>query len=333
MEYPVVLIKLNDIDTLENTLQIIQSNSVRDRRPEKGEWPITETLEKRWHPVPANEEIKITEVNYAEDETARFIYLRAFVERARSTVKNSDNEFLDRNNRINSVDQNVLFFENDNDIYLAVFMNFSTYAHSKINYILKDLLFEEAWGNHTILPNDYNITDDVYYWMLRKVIMEEKVLCNNPLMTLETFTGFSGNASDNAHHMTGNGERISALLGTLAFIFGEDSLKSLKIHLNIDESENILFELYKQGNIQVFEYDGDLFNGTYEEVQNLLTVYIYKKVIPEILQNYQRAKDSNDWNIDIKKSFLEHVGATMIERVQQELAENHQLSGEMANIQ
>ncbi|WP_158268373.1 hypothetical protein [Paenisporosarcina sp. OV554] len=32
-------------------------------------------------------------------------------------------------------------------------------------------------------------------------------------------------------------------------------------------------------------------------------------------------------------SLLEHVGATMIERVQQELAENHQLSGEMANIQ
>ncbi|WP_336865291.1 hypothetical protein [Peribacillus frigoritolerans] len=333
MLFPVVLIKLNDIHSLENALPLLKSNSVRDRKPEKGEWPDAETLEKRWHPIPPSRDIHITEVKNAEDQTFRYIYLRAYVERAKSTVKNSDNHFLDRKDRINSVDQNVLFFENEDNIFLAIYMNYSTYAQSKINYILKDLLYEEAWGNHTILPNDYNITDDVYYWMLRKVIMEEKILCSNPLMTLETFTGYSGNATDNAHRMTGDGERISALLGTLAFIFREDSLKSLKIHLNIGGTENILFELFKQGNIQVFEYDGEFFDGTYEEVQNLLTVYIYKNVIPEILQSYKRANDSKDWNGEKKKFFIEHVGATMIDKVKKELANNQKLDDNMANIQ
>lgn len=61
-------------------------------------------------------------------------------------------------------------------------------------------------------------------------------------MTLETFTGYSGNtAKDEAHTMTAEGERVSALLGTLAFIFGEDSLKSLKVHINLEGEENFLF--------------------------------------------------------------------------------------------
>lgn len=322
MEFPVVLIKLNQINSLENVLDNILTNKERKIRPDRGDWPEEDKLIKGWYPIPPETTINLSEVPFNEAENFRYIYLRAYVERAKSIVKDSNDRFLDRKDRINYVDQNVLFFENGNNIYLAVYMNFSTYAQAKINYILKDLLFEDVWGSHSILPEDYNITDDVYYWMLRKVSMEEKILCDNPLMTLETFTGFSGvSATDNAHQMTGEGERISALLGTLAFIFGEDSLKSLKIHLNISETENILFELFNKGNIHLLDYAGELFND-YEKEMILLTVYIYKKIIPEILKGYSNARDTGAWKTEIKRSFIDHVGATLITRVKKELEDN-----------
>ncbi|MGW9103829.1 hypothetical protein ACWGPZ_26780 [Priestia megaterium] len=333
MEFPVVLIKLNDVNTLENVLEKILHNNNRDARPDKGEWPTGDLLKKRWEPIVNGIPIDITVVPFSDEENFRYIYLNACVERAKSRVKDSEGSFLDRQDRINYVDENVLFFENGTDIYLAVYKSFSSYAQTKINYILKDLLFEEEWGSHEILPIGYGITDDVYYWMLRKVITGEKTLSNAPLITVETFTGYSSAGLDNAHRVKGEGERISALLGTLAFIFGEDSLKSLKIHLNINRAENILFELFNKGNIHVFEYEGEEFNGTYDEERSLLTLYMYKKIIPEILEKYNEALAEDTWNPEIRRDFVEYVGNTLIDKVRSKLDDNQQLANNMANIQ
>lgn len=335
MEFPVVLIKLNDINNLEDVLHKILNNNNRDAIPERGEWPQGEPLQKRWRPILENVPIDITELPFSPQENFRYIYLNAYVERAKSRVTDVNGAFLERQHRINYADENVLFFENNNNVYLAVYRSFSAYAQTKINYILKDLLFAEEWGSLQILPEDYDITDDVYYWMLKKVIMEENTICTNPFMKLETFTGYSGgDAVENAHQVTGEGARISALLGTLAFIFGEDSLKSLKMHLNINTTENILFELFKKGNVQIFEYEGQRFAGrTYDEEKCLLTLYIYKKIIPDILNSYNEARDQNNWNAAIRRDFVHYVGNILIDRVQSELDDNQEFDNQIANIQ
>lgn len=330
MEFPVILVKLDNVTTIEEASKIVFENSNLDARPEKGEWPLGEKLRKRWQPGSREETIGVNEIIYNKDTNFKYIYLTAYVERAKTTVKGTNGQWLDRLDRINKVESEVLFFEHDGNVFIAVYMNLTKSLY-KLNFILKDLLKEEIWGTTTLLPPVFHITDSTYYWLLSKFLTGDKILSEDPNMIIKSFTGYAGAHKDNEHSMSGEGERISALLGTLAFIFGDDTLKSLRLSININEKENFLFELAHQGNIHLIEYEGEI---SFEEIHKekiLLTLILYKQIIPSIIKSFEKAEKDKEWNSQIKSQFINYVGDQIIFKVKEEMGKTGNMQKEMAN--
>lgn len=57
------------------------------------------------------------------------------------------------------------------------------------------------------------------------------------------------------------------------------------------------------GNIHLIEYSGVQFTSIIlEEERNILTLYIYNKIIPYILESYRKSLEKKEWNTTIKKS-------------------------------
>jgi hypothetical protein len=330
MDFPVVLLELHDAKNLEDVSKRLLQGAKLDKRPD-GEWPQGETLFKRWKSA-KDETIGVNEITSGTDEEFQYIFAIAYVERAKKTVKDEAGRFLDRSDRINKVEFEVLFFEHDSSVFAAVYMNLTENTIYKLRYILKDLMVEDIWGSYSLLPPKYHITDSTYYWILSKFLIGDKVISSEPTMIIKSFTGYSGvSTTEGTHSMTGDGEKISALLSTLAFIFGDDSLKSLKLHVCVGVNDNILFELSHQGNVRILEYDGDFFgDGLYQE-KILATLLVYKKIIPQILNTYNAAKDSGIWNLEIKQDFIKQVGSTIIQRVDKELKSQEVMERAMAN--
>ncbi|HFT5902387.1 TPA: hypothetical protein ACGSMF_003513 [Bacillus cereus] len=324
MEFPVTLAKLNNVTTLNDALIKLLSGANLDERPDKVPWPIGDSLHKRWLPANTGDPLGINTVTSGTGEAYNYIHVQAIVERAKTTVKDENEQFLDRSERINVVKSNVLFFEHDRSIYAAIYMNLTKSNISKINYIIKDLFIPRIWGDVTLLPADFNINDNIYYWLLNKFILDDKVISTSPPMSIKTFTGYNGAASDNGHTVVGEGERISALLGTLAFIFGDDSFKSLKLHVGVN-GNNILFELEHFGNVRIYEFDGDFFAGNIEHENILLTLLIYKTIIPKILAGFSAAERLKEWTELSKREFITSVGQMIIDRVSTKIAQQKQL--------
>ncbi|MGF2614204.1 hypothetical protein FZC84_16800 [Rossellomorea vietnamensis] len=329
MEFPVFLVKLDNIRTIEEASQKIFENSNLDERPERVEWPQGDTLRKRWLPGNAGETIGVNEINYTEQESFKYIFLNAYVERARNIVKGPNGQWLDRIDRINKVESEVLFLEYENNVFMAVYMNL-TKSQYKLNFILKDLLKEDIWGSTTLLPPEFHISDSTYYWILSKFLTGDKIISETPNMIIKSFTGYSGAAVDDAHLMTGEGERISALLGTLAFIFGDDTLKSLRLSINFNENENFLFELASQGNVRLIEYEGDIATDELHQEKILLTLMLYKLIIPGIIDSFVKAEGEQEWNAQKKLEFINFVGDQILTKVNEEMQETTRMLNEMA---
>ncbi|PKF88430.1 hypothetical protein CW306_13785 [Bacillus sp. BA3] len=329
MEFPVILVKLDNVTTIEDASQILFENSNLDTRPDRGEWPQGDNLRKRWLPGSIGETIGVNEIVHNEQITFKYIYLKALVERAKTTVQ-GPNGWLDRPDRINKVESDVLFFEYDNHVFVAIYMNLTKNLY-KLNFIVKDLLKEDIWGTATILPGDFHISDNTYYWLLSKFLTGDKIISETPNMTIKSFTGYSGAAADNAHLMSGEGERISALLGTLAFIFGDDTLKSLRLSININENENFLFELAYKGNIRLIEYEGEIAVEELHKEKILLTLFLYKQIIPGIIKSFEKAEADREWSSQNKLQFINYVGDQIITKVNEEMEKTKIMQKEMGN--
>ncbi|MCF6409014.1 hypothetical protein [Pseudalkalibacillus salsuginis] len=330
MEFPVILVQLDNIPNIEEASKKLFENSNLDARPERGEWPQGDTLRKRWLPGSAEETLGVNKIIYNEQLEFKYIYLTAYIERAKNIVKSQNDEWLDRSDRINKVETDVLFFENEDSVYAAIYMNL-TKSQYKLNFILKDLMKDEIWGSTTLLPPAFHISDSTYYWLLSKFLTGDKILSESPTMTIKSFTGYSGAAIDNAHLMSGEGERISALLGTLAFIFGDDTLKSLRLSISFNENENFLFELAQKGNVRLIEYEGEIaFEESHKE-KILLTLILYKLITPGIINSFEKAEVDEEWNSQIKLEFIHSVGEQIISKVKEEMEKTDNMQKEMAN--
>ncbi len=314
----VTILKLDRVENLEDASRKLLAGSRLDVRPDRVEWPINDYLQRRWRGHD-NQPLGVNEITSGTEETFRYIYVNAFVERAKRVVKDDQGNFLNRPDRVNTITADALFFEHNNSVYCGLYIS---NRGTKLNTIMKDLFKEEIWGNITVLPTDYHILDDTYYWILNKFLSGNRIISENPFMRVETFTGYTGTSSDEAHSMTGEGERISAMLGTLAFIFSNDPFKSLKLHITFDE-ERLLFNLASNGYVEIIEndYDGRFCIGTDDQIKILLTLLIYKKVIPHIGETYQQALDSDEWSTEKRTEFIRETGNGIIDRVQRELDE------------
>lgn len=312
------IVKLNEIDSLRQAAIILESNSILDDTVDHDDWPAHEPLTKRWLGVDQFD-LGISELMAGTRETVRFIIAHGHNERAKRENGWYDGDVFieDKSERINTAKFNSIFFEMGDFVYVAVLMPLS----ANLNTYINDLLPEELWGSKTREPIDYKLHQDFYYWLLNAFTRNNRVASSNPVIYIRSWTGFHGTTQDTIHRMSGEGERISAILSTLAFLFSDDPFKSLSLAIQY-ENERIPVHLGETGYLTIsnYEYEGmfsNAYHGTSREI--LLTILMYTKVLPDLFRSYELSKEEGRWNETTKEEFRNSIGDQIISRVRSEL--------------
>lgn len=186
---------------------------------------------------------------------------------------------------------------------------------------------KSIWGElGEFKENRLGINEDLLFWMFKMYIDTRDVsLSDNDEIYINALRGYSGVTKDNNNKIRGEGERISEILGTLAFLLNDEPLKMLrsKIHFK-DRTQNhdILLELKMSGTIKMDSksYKGSLlkvYNDT--ELVSILSILCSEIIVPKLIQSHRDALASDRWGISLKKEFLQKIGEEIQNRVDLEL--------------
>ncbi|OMD83450.1 hypothetical protein BSK49_24505 [Paenibacillus odorifer] len=330
-------VRLTSFTNLNEIRDVLQEYNNLDKAVQKEGWPTDERLTKRWYPIRPYE-FNITQRETGTGEIENFIVAEAYTERVKfrkfwfkaddEGEENQDDEneeeelddqveLVPKKERITVTRANCIFFELNAQIFCAILLS----PGPKFKRIVKDLLPQNIWGETIMFPPEFQMPDDLLYWLLNKFINGGRRLGNTPLVFIREWLGFHGTTQDNTHRLTGEGEQISAILGTLAFLFMNDPLKALSLDIQY-EDERLTTHYGINGNCKIdeSEYQGVIANRYIDmDRQALLILLIYKKIIPSIVGYYDQSCDHGEWNEGLRREFTEGIGQTIIQRIR----ENH----------
>jgi hypothetical protein len=315
--FAIQILRFDNIDSLDEAARLLEGSSILDEVVSDEDWPDHEPLTKRWNQV-TGFDFGINELISGTRTPVRFIIAEGYNERTKRKDSWFEGEmFVPKEERINVVRYNSMFFEYEGSVFIAPLMPFS----ANINTYCSDLLPLEIWGTHQKEPSDYKLSKDFFYWLLNVFTRNNKLVSNNPSIRIRSWTGFHGTTQDTVHKLTGEGEQIAAILGTLAFLFMDDPFKSLSICIQY-ENERIPVHLWANGSLSIHEYEYEgMFANAYQDEKRrvLLSYFMYTEVLPELFKAYNSAKESDTWNEQVKEDFRNYIGDEIITRVRDEL--------------
>ncbi len=251
----------------------------------------------------------------------RFLIAEGCNERTRRKDKwyedQSREELVPFDERINSLKVITVFFEKDGFVYAVPWMTPTV----NMNTFCNDLFPERIWGKFEKNPSDYNLTPDFFYWLINVFTRGNKRVSFSPEVIIRAWTGFLGTTQDSSHRLSGEGEKISAILSSLAFIFMNDPFKAVNMVIQY-ENERIPVALGSLGNLGISEneYEGQYsirYGGNQRKV--LLTYLMYTKILPALFNAYGEARRLGQWNETVKEEFTTFIGDTIVSRVKKAL--------------
>ena len=306
------ILELVSVRNLDEVVQNVEHHRTQSVDCKRKNWPADDLLHSQWSQF-ENLPFGIEEITSGSGTKEKFICLEAWTERAKNKIVDTKGEILPREDRINEFRSIVLFFELDDSVFCIVFSR----TTNIVNAIVQDLL--QPWTE--VSENSrFALGYDIFYWLVKKFMQNERRIGDNPRVEIRAFTGFSGESSDKRSLMTGEGDKIGNVLATLAVLFSEDPLKTIKLEL-IYEWERVTFEFSRFGSCRIWtDHEGKLLFGIPKYHQGLLlTLLIYKQVIPTIATFYREEIKNGLWNPEIRKSFAESIGKIIVERIETEL--------------
>src|SRR5699024_3568555 len=99
-----------------------------------------------------------------------------------------------------------------------------------------------------LLNNDFEFNDDFFYWIFNRYLNNDGTISSNDeFLEVTSLTSFSGETRDTVNKIVGDGTRISEILWTLAFLFTNETLKSItpEIKHQVKTSEESVSEIIK----------------------------------------------------------------------------------------
>lgn len=212
---------------------------------------------------------------------------------------------------VRDIIQRIIAFEK-NGILKVVILASQRNAEVVIKRIFSN---ELIWGEITA---DEYVSEDMLYWLFYRLReMQDELIVQEPKMFLNGIISYLGRTNDKINAVRGIGIRVSALLGTLGMLLGEESLRALRPIIQFGEHElNIELYIGNSGKIYPNKYIGPYS----EEADNLkleidLVVLVCKYILPNIKKGYKDSCDKQEWSIYIKRFFLKAVGNEMSEKI------------------
>ncbi len=245
----------------------------------------------------------------------RYIYFNCITERARKEEYwyDLDGHLKPRDERVKPYSASVILLEYNNSVKGIVFKGVGL-----ARTILNDCLPANIYGDRSI--TNLPITEDLLYWIFKRYIdLRQTPLSNRHNMYVTALKSFAGKTRDNVNAMRGMGNRISTILGTLAFLFNNENLKAVRPQLQYN-GELLLIEITLTGTCRIWEeeYQGRwLFED--RNLVNILSMYTYLVLIPTLISCYQENLNRGLWSPQLKLEFLQSLGNEIKDQVDEEL--------------
>lgn len=299
---------LNNTNTFDDVITIYESYL---------DWRVTETDPFDNQELEFTLEISQSDeyrflLNDSEDTSIEFAHINYKREKI---VSNERNNPL-REKRIKLIEVSFFVFE-----YLGN-VKFIALRGSGSNTLTALRAANNCNNNNEISSDTLGITEDFFYWVFqRHMNFTNRELYPGSNSFVDALTGYSGNTRDLVNNMWGRGNRISRILVTLAFLFNNDSLKSLTPDFKCGE-ENLEIELTLNG---TFKFNEQSHIGRYFLEPNLLKkkacllMLFILEIFPNVKMAYNNHIEDETWGPDHQLNFIAGIGAEIQDRVEEKL--------------
>jgi len=237
------------------------------------------------------------------------------VKRQNSWIENGHTKL--REDLITEFNKRLLIFAYNNTVY-GIMYSTKNVAEQIINNLFKDV---EVWGS--VSNKNFGITEDLLYWIFYRVKdFPDDALVRNEDIYIPALHGYAGKTKDKVNDVKGSGSRIVAMLGTIAFLFNDESLKTVSPEVKIKENQ-FRIELSLEGTYRVWESKTSLGNLNVEdELLYLIKLSIFSTLdlIPKLIECFNKNTEVGKWSSNIKLSFLSSLGSEIQNRVTAELS-------------
>lgn len=209
----------------------------------------------------------------------------------------------------------VLFIEHNGSIKSIFFCANST-AHTMIRYMFKE---ENLWGE--IKQNLFGLSEDLFYWIFQRIKDYPNVALSDKIqMQITSLSSYMGSSKDKVNAVRGNGNRVAAMLGTVAFLFSNEQLKAVRPEIQY-EGHRFIIELSLVGSYKIWEntYIGGFNPLGVTERNCAICIYTFTELIPKLVECYKERCLKNDWSPKVKSYFLQALGQEIMDRVDSEL--------------
>lgn len=315
--------KLSKFNSLENFTELLKANStfVDISSKNRGQIELARTV--------YNEDSNIGEIKEQSIDGVLIKYTY-FTANAQKCKKN------DITNLYEAVDyeENVIVYAFGGALFMVVLASL-TNATTIIKKIFNNT---ELWGE--ILPYEY-MDEDILYWLFYRLREHsEECILQNPVLALNGIVSYLGRTEDNRNVVRGLGIRVSALLGTLGMLIGEENLRALRPMIQYNDHEmNVELVVGNAGRIYEQRYVGELaldFENDKQQSSVTLVLFVCCCVIPALLEGYHKDLSRGKWSLLIKYQFLSSTGNEMIYKVKSQLTKIEkeiQLNDELNDIE
>ena len=236
-------------------------------------------------------------------ETVEFV---AFGTNCQVCRKNQETDLYE----VKDVVEKVIAFERDNKVKVVILA-----SQKNAENIIKRIFSNElVWGQ--IVEDNY-VSEDMLYWLFYRLReMPQERIVSEPKMFLNGIISYLGRTNDKINAVRGIGIRVSALLGTLGMLLGEESLRALRPMIQFGEHEiNIEIYIGNSGKIYPKTYAGPFVQRSDFEYDVSLILLVCKFILPSLRKGYKDSFEKREWSIYIKRVFLTAIGNEMSEKV------------------
>lgn len=308
--------KFNGVSNIEDVQLKIRSKIISEENVGWDDEPL-KILFKESSSGESFDEIKSVHI---ESTQIKYIFFGSLVEKLKY-AKDPNKWFLNDNNtlkaredRVKLLNSDVLLFERDNEIYGILFSGVSSAKQIIVKAFPKDI-----WGTVNIMNLDIN--EDILFWMFKTFIdFESKELSKKNPIKITAIRSYLAKTRDEINTLRGKGEKISAILGTLAFLFKNDRLKSIMPELQY-KGEVFVVEISLNGTFKTdeVEYDGVFLELDKSSKKIAIVIYLSMILLPKLVEAYKENIKANEWSKPLKIDFIERLGLMIKESVDSEL--------------
>lgn len=298
---------------LQDVQKVLETHRIGDVPVDDPDWPADELLHRRWTSV---DNLPLSVVVLNKETEIDFIATRAVIERHRhkSNWFDVNHNLLEKSERINVIESDVFFFSWNDRVFCVPL----TKSSNKLNRLIRDMLQEEIWGPVVVSPSDFCLPSDGFYWMFKVFKFGDRRLSEEPEIRINGLSGYDGHLStDISHTVSGKGNKIYEVLATMAFLFSNESIDSIKATL-LTKDAQFLVVIWSDGSIEIEEADCRapwLRGRVGVERQALIVHEVYGTLLPTIVKVFEQKRSNGEWTQMERRRLTSVLGKQIISQV------------------